>query len=101
MEVKREGTALERAETKIHRVVSNLSHSNLFLSGLAIHVFTGDARHDLARLDGHRLVDHALLLGGVAHLDIAGDREILPEQVAHEALGGVAAAQVPRAADNY
>ena len=33
-------------------------------------LFPNDPRCDLARLDGHRLVDHALLIGVIAHLDI-------------------------------
>jgi hypothetical protein len=48
----------------------------------------------LARLDGHRLIDHAFLLGVVAHLDVAGDREILAEGMADEAVIGEDAAQV-------
>src|SRR5881394_122323 len=45
--------------------------------GLAVHVFADHARHDLARLDAHRLVDDALLLGVVAHLHVARDRKVL------------------------
>src|SRR3977135_2492686 len=33
-------------------------------------VFADDARRHFPRIDRHRLVDHALLLGVVAHLDV-------------------------------
>jgi hypothetical protein len=52
------------------------------LPRIAVLVLADHARHDLARLDGDRLVDHAALLGVVAHLDVAGDREVLAERVA-------------------
>jgi hypothetical protein len=70
--------------------------SRLRLSESAVVVFAHDARRDLARLDGHRLVDHALLLGVVAHLDVARDREVLAHRVADEAVVGEDAAQVER-----
>src|SRR5438093_917456 len=43
----------------------------------AVVFFADDARRDLARLDRHRLVDDALLLGVVAHLDMTRGREVL------------------------
>jgi hypothetical protein len=53
-----------------------------------------DARRDFTRVDGHRLVDDALLLRVVAHLDMAGEREVLAERMADEAVVGEDAAQV-------
>ncbi len=57
-------------------------------------VFARHARHDFPRFDGHRLIDHALLLGVVAHLDGAVDRKVLAERMSHEAVVGEDAAQV-------
>jgi hypothetical protein len=57
-------------------------------------LFADDARHDLARLDADRLVDDALLIGVVAHLDMPGHREVLAERVADEAVVGEDAAQI-------
>ena len=57
-------------------------------------VLADDARRDLARLDRHRLVDDAALLRVVAHLDVTGDRKVLAERVADEAVVGQEAAQV-------
>ena len=42
----------------------------------------------------HRLVDDALLLLVVAHLDIAGEREILAQRMPLEAVIGQDAAQI-------
>jgi hypothetical protein len=56
--------------------------------------FADHARRDFARLDRDRLVDHALLLGVVAHFDIAGHREVLAERMADETVVGQDAAQV-------
>ena len=47
----------------------------------------------------HRLVDHALLLVVVAHLDKAGEREILAQRMALEAVVGEDAAQVGMAGE--
>src|SRR5258706_15921359 len=66
---------------------------------VAVLVLADDARDDLARLDGDRLVDDALLLRVVAHLDVARDREVLAERVADEAVVGQDAAQVGMAVE--
>ena len=60
----------------------------------AVVLFADDPRRDLARLDGHRLVDHALALGVVAHFHVAGHREVLAERMADETVVGEDAAQV-------
>src|SRR5689334_14870393 len=57
-------------------------------------VLADDSRHQHARLDAHRLVHHALLLLVVAHLHVAGQREVLAERVADEAVVSEDAAQV-------
>src|SRR5213075_2223743 len=45
-----------------------------------------DTRHEHTRFDGDGLVDHALLLFVVAHFHLAGEREILAERMADEAV---------------
>src|SRR5262249_52784208 len=62
-------------------------------------ILTDDLRYEHARLDGHGLVDDALLLRVVAHLDVAGEREVLAERVADEAVVREDAAQVRMAAE--
>jgi hypothetical protein len=47
----------------------------------------------------HRLVDHALLLVVVAHLDEAGQREVLAQRMPLEAVVGEDAAQVRMAGE--
>ncbi len=49
-------------------------------------VFTDDLRYEHTRLDGHGLVDDALLLRVVAHFHVAGEREVLAERMADEAV---------------
>ena len=44
--------------------------------------------------DGHRLVHHALLVGVVAHFDVADQREVLAERMADETVVGEDAAQI-------
>src|SRR3954464_14523158 len=51
-------------------------------------------RHQRARLDAHRLVDHALFVGVVTHLDVADQRKVLAERMADEAVVREDAAQV-------
>ena len=48
-----------------------------------------------------RLVDDALLLVGVAQLDIAGQREVLAQRIALEAIIGEDAAQVGVAGEEH
>src|SRR5690606_8658965 len=50
--------------------------------------------HQLARRDRDRLVDHALLLGVVAHLHVAADREVLAERMPDETVVGEDATQI-------
>ncbi len=61
-----------------------------------VHAFPGRQEIEAAEflLELHRLVDHALLLLVVAHLDIAGEREILAQRMALEAVVGEDAAQI-------
>jgi hypothetical protein len=74
-----------RAE--VQGVVADLGLAHFFtccccgfgLRLLPARVLADHARHQHARLDRHRLVDHALLLGVVAHLDVADQREVLAE----------------------
>ena len=66
----------------------------------AIVFFADDARCDLARLNAHRLVDHALTLGVVAHFHMTRQREILAEGMADETVVGQDAAQVGMAFEN-
>jgi hypothetical protein len=68
---------------------------------LRISGFAHDARGDLARLDGDRLVHDAPLLGVVTHLDVARDRKILAERMADEAVVGEDAAQVRMAVEHH
>src|SRR5215469_4884382 len=58
-------------------------------------------RHQHARLDAHRLVHHPLLLLVVAHFHVAGEREILAERMAHEAVVREDAAQVGVAVEQH
>src|SRR3546814_12861216 len=63
--------------------------------GCVARIVADHPRHQHARLDrGHRLVHHALLLGVVANLDVADEREILAERMAYEAVVGQDPAQV-------
>src|SRR6188768_2138 len=57
-------------------------------------VVADDFRHQRARLDRDWLVHHALLLGVVAHLDVADQREILAERMTDESIVGEDAAQI-------
>ena len=64
--------------------------------GRVQHAFPGAEEIEAAEFLGqlHRLVDHALLLLVVAHLDIAGQREILAHRMPLEAVIGQDAAQI-------
>src|SRR5579863_1070939 len=65
------------------------------LEGRLIAVILADhPRHQRARLDRHRLVDYAALLGVVADLDITDQREVLAKRMADEAVIGQQPAQV-------
>src|ERR1700686_877973 len=57
-------------------------------------VVTDHTRHQRARLDADRLVDHAPQLRVVTHFDIAYQREILAKRVADETVVGEDAAQI-------
>src|SRR6185369_10924014 len=57
-------------------------------------LLTDNARYQHARFNGYRLVDHALLVFVVAHLDLADEREVLAERMPDEAVVGQDAAQV-------
>jgi hypothetical protein len=76
--------------TEVEGVVPDVSHGR----HLSVIFLAHDARRHFARLDGHGLVDHALLLRVVAHFDIAGNREILAEGMADETVVGQDAAQI-------
>src|SRR5574340_1249241 len=54
------------------------------MANVSVVLLAHHPRRDLARLYGHRLVDHAALIGVVAHFDIAGYREVLAEGMADE-----------------
>src|SRR5882724_5531126 len=60
-------------------------------------VFTNDARRDLARLDRDRLIDDALLLCVITHLDVAGGRKVLAERMTDETVVGQDASQIEMA----
>src|SRR5688572_33229632 len=51
-------------------------------------ILADHAWHVVARLDRDRLVDHAAGGRVVADLDVAGDREVLAERMADEAVVG-------------
>src|SRR5688500_4685983 len=70
-----------------------------FEIGLIARVVANDLRHQCARLDADRLVNHAALRRVVAHLDVADHREILAERVPDEAVVGQQAAQVGMTAE--
>src|SRR6187397_1317533 len=66
-----------------------ISFIRLFLRlqrGVVTVVVADHLRHQRARLDAHRLVHHALLVGVVTHLDVADQREVLAERMADEAV---------------
>ena len=85
---------------EVQGVVLDVGHGAACSMQAAVVVFADHARHDLARLDRHRLVDDALLLRVVAHLDRARDREVLAERMADEAVVGEDAAQVDVAVED-
>src|SRR5579871_6656125 len=62
-------------------------------------VVADHARHERARLDRDRLVDDPTLVRVVAHLDVAGQREVLAERVPDEAVVGQDPPQVRVAAE--
>ena len=68
----------------------------LLVAGQLQHAFPGAEEIEAAEFLGqlHRLIDHALLLLVVAHLDIAGQREILAQRMAFETVIGQDAAQI-------
>src|SRR5574343_637672 len=61
---------------------------------IPVGVFAHDARGVLARLNGDRLIDHSGLIGVVTHFNVTGNREVLAERVANEAIVGQDATQV-------
>src|SRR3990172_8035485 len=61
---------------------------------VAVAILADDARGDLARLDRDRLINHAPLLGVVAHLDMARHREVLAEGMTDKAVVGKDASKV-------
>src|SRR6202034_3819512 len=61
-------------------------------------VVADHTRHQRARLDADRLVDHALELRVISHFDIADEREILAERMTDETIVGQNAAQIRMAA---
>src|SRR6478736_4160434 len=63
-------------------------------------VVADHARHQRALDDLHRLVHHALLVGVVAHFDIAHQREVLAEWMPDEAVVSEDAAQVRMAVEH-
>ena len=75
---------------------STWSPSRRPAAGAAAHAFPRAEEIEAAEILGqlHRLVDHALLLLVVAHLDIAGQREVLAQRMPLEAVVGEDAAQV-------
>src|SRR6187455_972 len=62
-------------------------------------VITDYLRHERARLDAHRLVDHAALRRVVTHLDVADQREVLAEWMADEPIVGEQPTQVRMATE--
>ena len=81
--------------TEVHREIADLVHCLLVLQRRVVAVVVANhLRHQRARLDGHRLVHHALLVGVVAHFDVADQREVLAERMADEAVVGEDAAQI-------
>src|SRR3989344_5897067 len=77
--------------SKVHRVISDLGHG---ISAFGKTCITDHALHQHARLNGDRLVHHALLLGVVAHFDPADEWEVLAERMPDETVIGEDAAQV-------
>ena len=67
----------------------------------AVIVFTDDARRDLARLDGDRLVNDAFLLSVVTHFHVPRCGEIFAERVTDEAVISEYAPQVLVVSEKY
>src|SRR3546814_21159942 len=83
-----------RRPPRLRRTDTLFPYTTVFRSGVA-RIVADHPRHQHARLDrGHRLLHHALLLGVVANLDVADEREILAERMAYEAVVGQDPAQV-------
>src|SRR5574343_1538707 len=61
---------------------------------IPVGVFAHDARGVLARLDSDWLIDHSCLIGVVTHFNVTGNREVLAERMADEAIVGQYATQV-------
>src|SRR5262245_44451437 len=57
-------------------------------------VLADHLRHQRARLDAHRLIDDAALVGVVTHLDVADERKVLAERMPDEAVIREDAAQI-------
>src|SRR5688572_2773447 len=67
----------------------------------AVALLADHLRHGDARLDGHRLVDDAPQRRVIANLDPAGQRKVLAEWMADEAVVGEDPAQVRMAAEQH
>ena len=92
------GSSKQRRITPGPRLANPVQHANAGVTPIPGEQFKelamqGPGR-DLARLDADRLVDHPLLLGVVAHLDMARHREVLAQRVADEAVVREDATQV-------
>jgi len=82
----------------------DFGHQGLLPAGFSAFSSPAAAHHAFPRADEiegakflaqvHGLVDDALLLDVVAHLDIAGERKVLAQRMAFEAVVGEQAAQV-------
>src|ERR1035437_6517291 len=79
---------------KVKGVVLYFSHNANCLVHASVIVFTDDARCDFAWLNRDRLIDHALLLGVITHLDMARNREILAKRMADKTVVGQNATQI-------
>ena len=88
----------QRLDLDVGHDASSLPFSSAFSSpgSTLVHAFPRAQEIEAAEILGqlHRLVDDALLLVVVAHLDIAGQREVLAQRMALEAVVGEDAAQV-------
>src|SRR5262245_12489034 len=67
---------------------------------ITVLLLTNDPRRDLARLDRHGLINHALLIGVVPHFDVSRERKVLAERMADESVVGENAAQIRMPAEH-
>src|SRR6185312_10203761 len=79
---------------KLRISATGFPHRRIGQRGIVAIVVTDDLGHQDPRFDADRLVHHTPLLRIVAHLHIAGEREVLAERMADEAVIGEQAAQV-------